>query len=269
MSYLENMLYYECLKQDENLRMRYVDFWLNATKEKSISFATDKYGNYILGKVTLKQWFKTVHMPLFLDFIRWIIIDIVRGKVDRIFGIYMFCALFGEGKTISMVVRAEELKKKYPDIFIASNFGYKKQDFQIKNWKDLLNLPNRTVAMIDEIQGTFDSAGWQGFPKELLLSICQCRKQELMVLCSAQYYGDVSAQIRRLCMYIVQCSNIGGFDRMFKNQYFHRPKYERWYTSQGSDKPSKIQPYMLRRFVADDDTYNLYNTKEIVQSLMQ
>ena len=46
----------------------------------------------------------------------------------------------GDGKTISMVEKLEEIKVEYPDVTIITNFGYKHEDEALtigfKSWKN-------------------------------------------------------------------------------------------------------------------------------------
>ena len=69
---------------------------------------------------------------VYLDALRWVYVDLIRGRSKRSFGIYQFIALPGEGKTMSMVAhmeryraRMDKEKKKY---VIATNFNYAQFD---------------------------------------------------------------------------------------------------------------------------------------------
>lgn len=235
---------------------------------KPIIFASDKYGIIInIKKQGFKYWFKNNYLPKYLNFVRLCICDIVNKKRDRLFGIYMFCGLFGQGKTLSMVNYVLWLKERNPDIHIYSNISLSFGEGNIKSWKDILSLPPRSVVLIDEIQATFSTDSWRDFPPELLTKITQCRKKELMILCTAQIYDRVVKQIRELVQYVVQCSNVLNSDRLFTNKFFYAHRYETWYNSLGTDREKKIQPYFRISFVADDDLYNTYDTLEEVQSL--
>lgn len=59
-----------------------------------------------------------------LSAIRWVIVDFLRAKPRKFWGIYQFVALPGEGKTLSMVAQMERVRKELgPDhVFIATNF---------------------------------------------------------------------------------------------------------------------------------------------------
>ena len=59
--------------------------------------------------------FAGLKLPLWLSFARWIVIDFLKGKTRRKFGIFQFVALPGEGKTMSMVAHMERYRKEYTE----------------------------------------------------------------------------------------------------------------------------------------------------------
>ncbi len=50
---------------------------------------------------------KPKKLPKHIDLVRWMLIDFLRAKQKRFWGIYQFVALPGEGKTLSMVAHME------------------------------------------------------------------------------------------------------------------------------------------------------------------
>jgi hypothetical protein len=238
-------------------------------KVRSWWFVHSKNGTRLLFKVPFRFYFKWVRLPLILDFVRWVLYDwIMETNKGRLFGIFMFCGLFGEGKTLSMVRFAEEKRKQDPSIKIYSNFGYKFQEGEVNSIQDILDIESeKTIVMIDEIQNTFSNARWQDFPLTLLSMITQCRKKQLMLLCTAQIYRRVTPQIRELVQYVVQCSNVCSLNRLFTNKFFNSETYEQYLNAVGTENKKKIQPTMRRFFVADSFTFDLYDTKEVVENL--
>lgn len=265
-------------KQKKRIRWDYNHFW-NDLQEQEFRRAqkgklqrqilfTDAEGNILLfAPVSWRMKVKYLYLPKYLSLIRWILIDWIRGKQERIFGIWMFCGLFGEGKTISMVKYCQEITERNPDVKVYSNFYYKHGHGRIQKWQDLLTLPHRSIVMIDEIQNTFNSNDWRDFPKELLTQITQCRKKQVMILCTAQVYRRVAKQIRDLVEYVVQCNNWCKLDRLFRNHFYHSDEYEWFLTAKENGNPSKIQPFIRRSWVVTDEDYELYNTTEMVESL--
>lgn len=237
-------------------------------KKKRQILATDKEGNFLLFRgLGFRYLFKSLYLPKYLNFFRWVLVDWIRGKQKKLFGVWLFCGLFGEGKTISAVSYALDKKKEMPDIHIYTNFNMPLQDGRITNWKEILDLPHRSIVILDEIQNTFSSSEWQKFPVQLLTKITQCRKKQLMVIGTAQVYSRVTKQIREVTQYVVQCSNIGGLDRYFKNHFFHSYLYDCYLQAVSRGDKAKIQPFIRKSFIADDDLYSQYDTSEFVKNI--
>lgn len=206
---------------------------------------------------------KPKKLPLFVDFFRWALVDVMRGKQYPVWGIYMFVAKPGNGKTISMTEHIERVKKEHPGIKVYSNFAIKGQDGTIKCWQDIVNAPDNSIIAIDEIHMIFGSINYQDFPVEMLGEITQnrhCRKQ---FITSTQDYDLVNVNFKRVCNYIVLCKNFWGLDRLFLNYYFDRGVYE-----SKSFFANKNKADFLRMFVASDDTYKRYDTLEKINHMV-
>lgn len=206
---------------------------------------------------------KPKKLPLFIDFLRWAIVDVLRGKQYPVWGIYMFVAKPGNGKTISMTEHIERVKKEHPDIKVYSNFAIKGQTGTIKCWQDIVNAPDNSIIAIDEIHMIFGSINYQDFPLEMLGEITQnrhCRKQ---FITSTQDYDLVNVNFKRVCNFIVLCKNFWGLDRLFINYYFDRGIYE-----SKAFAANKNKAEFLRMFVASDDTYRRYDTLEKINHMV-
>ena len=218
--------------------------------------------------------FSQVKLPLYLSFIRWIIIDFLRGNNKKKFGIFQFVALPGEGKTMSMVAhieryRAEFDKKKQPYV-IATNFAYKYNNYFISHWTDMVRISKQCyedkipcLIAIDEVHITFDSTDWKNFPPEILAMLSFNRKFGLEFLCSSQIYERIPKKIRDIANYTVICKNIGHFDRLFRCYYFRKDDYE----SQFEGKKKKAN--YIKEYIADDNLRSLYNTLEQVDMMTE
>lgn len=211
---------------------------------------------------------QSLRLPLHLSFLRWVYIDFIVGKIRKFFGIYMFVALPGEGKTLSMVAHMERARSTMFNLIIATNFGYKHQDYAIEHWSDIVKVAMIArkqhcpcIIAMDEIHVTFDASNWQNFPAELLSLLSFNRKFSLQFLCSAQIYERIPRKIRDIANYTVICKNVLGLDRLFKNYYFDKDAYD----AQFSGKPAKAK--FLREFVATDELYSLYDTLAQVEDM--
>ena len=213
--------------------------------------------------------FAVLKLPLWLSFARWIVIDFLKGKTRRKFGIFQFVALPGEGKTMSMVAHMERYRKEFMEkkkpFCIASNFSYKYNDYFISHWSQMVTIAKNCyqkkipcLIAIDEIHVTFDSADWKNFPPAILAMLSFNRKYGLEFICSSQIYERIPKKIRDIANYTVICKNIGHFDRLFRCYYFPKGDYESKFEGK------KVKAKYIKEFIADDDFYSLYNTLEQV-----
>lgn len=209
-------------------------------------------------------------LPLWPDFFRWMLIDFIRGRNRRFWGIYQFVALPGEGKTMSMVAHMERARAKEERLYIATNFGYVHQDRYIEHWTDIIqaaiyakNQGMYCMIAIDEIHVLFDSADWRSFPAELLALLSFNRKFGLQFLCSSQIYERIPKKIRDIANYTVVCRNIWSSDRLFRDYYFAKSDYE------ASFDGKKASAQFVREFVASDRFYTLYDTLEQISRMTE
>lgn len=216
--------------------------------------------------------FANLKLPLYLSFVRWIIIDFLRGTPKKKFGIFQFVALPGEGKTMSMVAHIERYRKEFDSknkpYVIATNFNYKHNDYFIDHWTDMVRISKECyqkkipcLIAIDEVHITFDSTDWKNFPPEILAMLSFNRKFGLEFLCSSQIYERIPKKIRDIANYTVICKNIGHFDRLFRCYYFRKDDYE----SQFEGKKKKAN--YIKEYIADDHMRGLYNTLEQVEMM--
>lgn len=214
--------------------------------------------------------FALQRLPLrgYLSWLRWCLIDFLRGKNGKFSGIYAYIGLPGEGKTLSMVAHIERVKEKDPDVRIATNFNYVSEDMRIEHWLDIIRFAADArrehkccIVAMDEIHVTFDSADWQHFPAEMLSLISFNRKYNLQFICSSQIYERIPKKIRDICNYIVICKNVLDTDRMFKNYYYKKSDYDTMFD--GKLKKADF----VREYVASDWLYSRYDTKQLVENL--
>jgi len=207
---------------------------------------------------------KPKRLPLFIDFFRWMVVDMLRGKEYPVWGIYMFVAKPGNGKTISMTEHIVRVKKTHPNIKVYTNFNYKGQDGIISCWQDIVLASDNSIIAVDELHMLASSGSWQDFPIELLGEITQNRHSRKQFVTSTQDYDLVSVNFKRVCNYIVLCKNVWGVDRLFQNHYFDRGAYE-----SKSFIANLKKCNFSRYFVASDETYARYNTLEKISAMVK
>lgn len=203
-------------------------------------------------------------LPLFIDFFRWILVDLLRGKDYPIWGIYIFVAKPGNGKTISITEHIVRVLREHPTIKVYTNFNYIGQDGVISCWQDIVEAPDNCLICVDELHMLASSAGFQSFPIELLGEITQNRHSRKQFVTSTQDYDLISVNFKRVCNFVVLCKNVWGLDRLFQNHYFDRGAYE-----SKSFMANIKKCNFSRYFVASDETYKRYDTLEKITAMIK
>lgn len=203
--------------------------------------------------------------------------EAVKKDDDPIFnmyGVYLFCGRVGTGKTISMVNRARDIKKRFPKVKIYANFTCSIADGFITCWEDVLNLKNidektginhGILFLFDEIHLTFDSQSWKKAPANLLEYISLQRHFHKCIFGASQVWSRVNKVIREQSDYIVECKTFFG-KRLIRNVVYEQEEY----LINGDQKEAGMRkrPCIERYcFFASDKLRGLYNTDEIIGGL--
>ena len=206
---------------------------------------------------------------VFIEKVYWFCYYLYRDfrwpKPKRPYGITCYIGLPGCGKTLSMVQELDRLREEFPYALIGTNFGYKFQDFALKDWEQLISVNNGADGVIfgfDEVQYTFDRKEWDGIPAGILEIFGQNRKHAKQFLCTSQAYGDVSIDLRRRCKFIIECQNLWDRNRWFFLKYF-RPED---YALRDTTRTIRIRAKRLS-FIATDDLYARYNTFDLIPDI--
>ena len=211
------------------------------------------------------------------EFVYWKYRDIKKIIEDKrngtekihIYGIEGFFGLPGYGKTMCLVYRAEQYRKKYgKKIFISSNFGYKGEDFPINGWQDLLKPYDRPVIFLyDEIQNEFCNREYKKFPIELLTLLTQNRKGHgKKILYTAQRQNRVDLVFRELTNTCWDCHTFWG--RLSWATGYDDQSYEQLKNTVSLDRKMKIKKSDRFWFVQSDDLRNLYDSYKQLESAL-
>lgn len=204
---------------------------------------------------------------LFLELAKWMSIDLFRSYKKRPFGTYLYCGLYGQGKTLSMIAHVKRAKQLYGnDLKVYSNIPSTYADDLVYSIDDIVNCPGDSIVKIDELTNTFQARDYKNFPPEVVPLLTMQRKFAKQIVCTAQLFEHVDKFFRDLTLYVVQCNNIMPSifnDRLFRNYFFTGALYER---CKDFDKLDDAHEF-TRYFVATDKMRNAYNTLEIVKSL--
>lgn len=216
------------------------------------------------------NWSITPLKPKIADFIKWLIIDISRfdpkNKEFKEYGLTLYANKQGSGKTVSMVEYLERMRKKYPEVLIVTNFGYKYEYKALEGWEDLINIRNGKKGVIfgiDELQNEWDSMSFKDIPEWLLGEITQQRKQYVKIVSTSQVFSRVAKQFREQCFDVVECLTL--FGRWVFQKSFDAWDYEAVISS--PDKKLKLKRKYRRSFIMDDYIRSLFDTRKKIERL--
>lgn len=206
-----------------------------------------------------------------LKVLRLNLIDLWRffrnPKKVHLYGIWLYCGLYGQGKTMALTEYLTRMRKKYGDkIYISTNYGFKDEDFPLTNWKDLLTEYDKPVVFgYDEIQNEFNSRDYKNFPYELVKLLTQNRKGNgKQIVGTAQRYGRVDKTIRELCTHVVECKK-AWFGRVTKTRSYDVEDYEQFLHEVDVMKKRKI-PYKRYKFIQTDELRNAYDSFKMLDT---
>lgn len=210
-------------------------------------------------------------LPFLAKVFRWLAMDIYRfftqPRKVHLYGIWLYCGLYGQGKTMALTEYLTRMREKYGDkIYISTNYGFKGEDFPLNSWKDLLTEYDRPVIFgYDEIQNEFNSRDYRNFPYELVKLLTQNRKGHgKQIVGTAQRYGRVDKTIRELCTHVVECKK-GWFGRVTKLKKYDVEDYEMFINEIDIMKKRKI-PCQRYRFIQTDELRNAYDSFKMLDT---
>lgn len=208
---------------------------------------------------------------------KWKHVDIKRNRLlkkqgikrFREFGLTLFTGRQGAGKTMTLVYEAERYRRKYDNIYICSNFGYKHQNESITSLSDIPNSILKaqelgcigTLILWDEIQNDFDS--FSKVSRDVLAVVTQQRKQKIKILGTSQVFTRVSKALREQTFEVCVCNTIMG--RYTKGRFYDADEF-----SHSIDKPNdkkKLTRLRTVSFVQSDDLRDLYDSYAVIKTL--
>ena len=221
---------------------------------------------------------RLIHLP---EFIFWEVYDLIlyiKNKGWTVFegwGLHLYVGAFGAGKTSTMVKDALATAKAYPQVTILTNFAlynFPKHTtiLPLKTVNDILEAPDNTLVLIDEIGTIFNSrdfvGGQKSLPKILFQHICQCRKRHIQIFATTQRWNFLDKQLRDITatVNVTKLHFKHPFSRMATVWTYDAVDYDLAYTNPmyspqviGTDV--YIQSNKLRRS---------YDTSELVQTML-
>lgn len=204
-------------------------------------------------------------------FIYWKIRDYIAycrnpDKPLHLYGIWLYCGLYGQGKTMALTEYLTRMRKQYGNrIYISTNYGFKDEDFPLLSWQELLTTYDRPVIFgYDEIQNEFNSRDYKNFPYELVRLLTQNRKGNgKQIVGTAQRYCRVDKVIRELCSHVVECRTLGG--RWTFLRKYDVDDYEEMLHQVDVMKKGKV-PKKRYQFVQSDKLRNSYDSFQMLET---
>lgn len=204
-----------------------------------------------------------------------------RWREYRNYGtLTIFNGLFGKGKTLSSVVYARKVYKKYN--------GKKVYDFKEKCWKtqyinivtnvhisdipymhlnslsDIITITSHNdnvsvwLIAIDEMSTQINSREYKtNFSTDLLNVLLTCRHYRLQIIGSSQRFAHVDALVRQVTQDAIECKKLW---RVVEWQIF-----DAWKIENTSDI-SKIKPNRVKTIFVTDKDFNSYDTTACVEN---
>ena len=213
------------------------------------------------------------HLPALIF---WFVKDVYKyfknheGKHFHQWGLHIYLGKFGAGKTC----------KRYPEVTVVTNlklenFPKDTRILPLHSIQDIINAPDDTVVLIDEIGTIFNSRdfangktkdGEGGLPKILFQHICQCRHRHLVIYGTVQRWGFLEKQLREITNDVTVCSAFPchPFSRMITNWVYDAEEYNLFY--QSPLRP--LVPLGGEVWIQSDFFRQLYDTKEMVNTLL-
>lgn len=204
------------------------------------------------------------------DLFRWLYWDFLTRKQRAHdftpYGFTIFVGRQGSGKTISMIQYLNDMRKKYPNCLILTNFQYVHATRRMTDWRDLLEVRNGTdgvIFAIDEIHSEYNSSNWSDFPESLLSEISQQRKQRVKIVATAQVFSRIAKPIREQAFSVVCCRTY--FYRFTRNVEYDAAEYVTGETPYQVRK--KCKPLSKKSFVQSNALRYCFDTYEKIERM--
>lgn len=207
-----------------------------------------------------------------------------ENKKFHLWGLHIYVAKFGQGKTSSMVRDCYNLCCKYEDVTVLTNlhltnFPKHVKILSLKCIQDIIDAPDNCIVLIDEIGTIFNSRDFQqnqrkgkgsepeGLPKVLFQHICQVRHRHMVIFGTVQRWGFLEKQLREITNDVTVCSAFPchPFSRIITNYVYDAEEYNLFY--QSPLRP--LVPLTGDVWVQTDKMRSLYDTTEMVNTMLK
>ena len=190
-------------------------------------------------------------------------------------GLHLFIGKFGGGKTISAVRRAYNICKSHKGVTVLTNltlYGFPEDTRIIKlvNSSQILELPDKSIVLIDEIGSIFNSRDFasskKSVPKPVYQLILQCRHRRIMLLGTVQRWNLLDKQLRDIADTLTVCHSYFAdpFARYTTCAEYDAQEYDKWF----NNPLLPLRQLMYYSYVQTDELRSKYDTIEMVDSCL-
>lgn len=227
-------------------------------------------------KVSKQKIYKPLHQYKFFNkltkffyFKFYDLYQVIKNKQKRFneYGLTIYCGMQGDGKTISMVEKLEEIRNAYPEVTIVTNFGYKYEDEPLNDWLQILEMRNPAgiVFAIDEIQNEFSVYDTRNFSEQILRTVTQQRKQGIKIFATSQHFNRVVKQLREQTFEVVDCKTLGG--RWTFQKCFPADEYN--VVIDNPERKLQLKRKWRKNFIQTDYIRGLYDTYKVIDNMVK
>lgn len=190
-------------------------------------------------------------------------------------GLHLFIGKFGGGKTISAVRRCYNVCKSHKGVTVLTNltlFGFPEDTKIIKlvNSSQILDLPDKSIVLIDEIGSIFNSldfaASKRSVPKPVYQLILQCHHRRIMLIGTVQRWNLLDKQLRDIADSLTVCHSYFAdpFARYTTCTEYDALEYDKWF----SNPLLPLRRLAYYSYVQTDELRSKYDTIEMVDSML-
>ena len=190
-------------------------------------------------------------------------------------GLHLFLGKFGGGKTISAVRRCYNICRTHKGVTVLTNLtltNFPKDTTIIKlvNSEQILDLPDKSIVLIDEIGTIFNSRDFasskKSVPKPVYQVILQCRHRRIMLLGTVQRWNLLDKQLRDIADTVTECHSYFAdpLARYTTCAEYDAQQYDKWF----NNPLLPIQRLRYYGYVQTDDLRSKYDTIEMVEGML-
>lgn len=202
-------------------------------------------------------------------------------------GLHLFLGKFGGGKTISMVRRAYNVCKSHKGVTVLTNltltnFPKDTKIIKLKNALQILDLPDKSLVLIDEIGTIFNSRDFANggnesgnskkkgkrevVPKPVYQHVLQCRHRRIMLLGTVQRWNLLDKQLRDIADSVTECRSYlpDPFSRYTTCQEYDAQQYDKWF----ANPLLPIRQIGYYGYIQTDELRKKYDTIEMVEGML-